>query len=110
MNISGEIKWYLGNDYAKLKFSESQGAFSIDSVMVPAAYRNNGIGRSLIMHVLIIADQMGKVVRVSARPIGECSEERLQRLIKYYKRFGFDVEDRGHSIAYLVRNILNQEK
>ena len=108
MNISGEIKWYLGDSFAKLNFSEGQRAFSIDSVMVPASHRNKGIGRILISHVLILADQMGKCVRVSARPIGECSEERLQRLINYYKSFGFEVEDRGHSIAYLLRNVIEQ--
>ncbi len=108
MNISGEINWYLGDDLAKLKFSESQGAFSIDSIMVPAVYRNKGIGRTLISHILILADQMGKCVRVSVRPIGEFSEERLQRLIRYYKSFGFEIEDRGHSIAYLVKNIMKK--
>ena len=108
MNISGEIKWYLGDDLAKLRFSESQAAFSIDSIMVPADYRNKGIGRILIGHILILADQMGKCVRVSVRPIGEFSEERLQRLIQYYKSFGFEIEDRGHSIAYLVKNIMKK--
>jgi GNAT superfamily N-acetyltransferase len=103
MNVVGEIKWYLDNDYAHLRFSEGLGAFSIDTLMVPAAHRNKGIGTRLITHILVLADHLGKQVRVSARPIGETSEERLQRLISYYKRFGFSLEDRGNSIAYLVR-------
>lgn len=105
MNVVGEIKWYLDDDYAHLRFSEGIGSFSIDTVMVPAAHRRKGIGTKLIQHVLVLADQFRKQVRVSARPIGDTSEERLQRLIAYYQRFGFYVEDRGHSIAYMVRAV-----
>lgn len=103
MNIIGVIKCYLDQTYAKLQFSESSQAFSIDTIMVPAAHRNKGVGRNLINHVLVMADTMGKLVRVSARPIGNCSEERLQRLVAYYESFGFQLEDRGLSIAYMVR-------
>jgi GNAT superfamily N-acetyltransferase len=105
MNVVGEIKWYLDGDYAHMRFSEGAGAFHIDTVMVPAAHRGKGIGTRLINHILILADQLGKQVRLSARPIGNTSEERLQRLIVYYERFGFYVEDRGHSIAYMVRDV-----
>lgn len=105
MNVVGEIKWYLDGDYAHLRFSEGIGSFSIDTVMVPAVHRGKGIGSRLIGHILILADQLGKQVRLSARPIGDTSEERLQRLIAYYQRFGFYVEDRGNSIAYMVRDV-----
>ena len=105
MNLVGELKWYLDGDYAHLRFSEGIGSFSIDTVMVPAAHRSKGIGTKLIRHILILADQLGKQVRLSARPIGDTSEERLQRLIAYYQRFGFCLEDRGNSIAYMVRNV-----
>jgi ribosomal protein S18 acetylase RimI-like enzyme len=105
MNVVGEIKWYLDGDYAHLRFSEGIGSFSIDTVMVPAIHRSKGIGGKLIGHILILADQLGKQVRLSARPIGDTSEERLQRLIAYYQRFGFYVEDRGNSIAYMVRDV-----
>jgi len=105
MNIVGEIKWYLEDDYALLKFSEGKNSFHIDSIMVPAAHRQKKIGTKLIEHILVMADTMNKEVRVSARPIGATSEERLQRLITYYERFGFHLEDRGNSIAYMVRDI-----
>lgn len=109
MNIVGELKWYLGNEYAHIKFSESMESFFIDTVMVPASHRGLGIGTSLINNVLTLADAKRKVVRVSARPIGNFSEERLQKLTSYYMKFGFSIEDRGHSIAYMVRDCKDHE-
>jgi len=103
MNIVGEIKHYLGDDYAILKFSESRTSFSIDIVSVPAAYRNRGIGTLLIRHVLSLADAMQKDVMVSARPIGTSNEETLQRLVRYYERFGFREFDRGLTVVYMRR-------
>ncbi len=103
MNIAGEIKCYLGEDYASLKFSESQAAFSIDIVLVPAAKRGAGIGTMLINHVLCMADCAGKDVYVSARPFVQFSEEKLEKLIAYYERFGFKVTDRGLTTAYMCR-------
>jgi len=104
VNIVGEIKCYLGDDYALLKFSESKGSFSIDTVMVPASHRNEGIGTMLVNHILILADSLGKKVRLSARPIGSFNEEKLQRLVAYYKRLDFHVLDRGLTIVYMIRD------
>lgn len=104
MNIVGEIKYYLDDDFAQLKFSESRDSFSIDIVMVPASQRNKGIGTILTNHILLLADCYKKEVHVSARPIGSFSEDHLQRLVKFYKRFGFEVLERGLTIAYMVRH------
>ncbi len=105
MNVVGEIKWYLGNDYALLKYSQDNFSISIDTIMVPALFRNKGIGTSMINQVLAMADGLGKTVRISARPVGEVSEERLLRLVAYYERFNFKMHDRGMTIAYMVREI-----
>ena len=107
MNIVGEIKYHLGDDYAVLNFSESKGAFSIDTVMVPASHRNKGIGTILVRHVILLADSFHKEVCLSVRPIGTFSEERLQRLVAYYKRFDFKVLDRGQTIVYMIRKAKN---
>lgn len=103
MNIIGEIKWFLGDDYAHMKFSESKTSFSIDTVMVPSAHRGAGIGTMLIRHVLFMAESMGKDVYVSARPFTHSDEEKLERLISYYRRLGFEVTDRGLTTAYMCR-------
>jgi len=109
MNIVGEIKCHLGDDYARLKFSESKGAFSIDTVMVPAIHRNKGIGTMLIKHVLLLADSLHKEVRLSVRPIGSFNENKLQRLVAYYKRLDFRVLDRGQTVVYMIRAAKRQE-
>lgn len=104
MNIIGELRWYLGEkDYAYLKYSETKTSLSIDIVSVPASHRRQGIGGTLIRHVLLTADATQKDVYVSARPLGSFSEENLELLISYYGRFGFQVADRGLTVAYMCR-------
>lgn len=103
MNIVGKINWYVGDDYAYLKFSESKNAFSIDIVIVPAPHRNQRIGTMLIKRILLLADTMGKQVCLTARPLGTCNDENIQRLVSYYKRFDFYIEGRGLTTAFMVR-------
>jgi len=109
MNIVGEIRYHLGDDYALLKFSESKGAFSIDTVMVPASYRNMGIGTILVTHIILLADSFHKEVCLSVRPIGTFNEGKLQRLVAYYGRFDFEVLDRGQTIVYMIRKAKKEE-
>lgn len=90
-------------DYAYLKYSETKSSLSIDIVSVPVAHRGRGIGGALIGHVLLIADGMRKDVYVSARPLGSYSDIKLELLIAYYGRFGFQVLDRGLTVAYMCR-------
>ena len=104
MNITGEIRYFLGKgDYAHLKFSESGSALSIDILLVPAAHRKQGIGTLLIERVIALADALGKDIFVTARPIGASGEAALSKLVRYYVRFGFTIADRGISTAYMVR-------
>lgn len=126
MNLHGELKWFLGDDkeYAKLGFTESHKAFSIDIVLVPKAHRGRGIGSALITHILAMADTLQKDIYLSARPIaGTTTPEKQKQLVKYYKSFGFKIIDVGVTATYMVRklsdndsdqspkhtNILNQE-
>jgi predicted GNAT family acetyltransferase len=104
MNITGEIRCYLGDsDYACLKYSEGKSSFAIDIVDVPASSRKQGIGTMLIEHVLVMANSMKKDVYVTARPFYSASQENIERLVRYYERFGFRVYDRGLTVAYMVR-------
>jgi predicted GNAT family acetyltransferase len=79
MNIVGEMRSCLGEDYAILKFSESRESFSIDIVSVRFAHRGQGIGAELITHILQPADTAGKNAHVAAGPIGSYDEDKLQR-------------------------------
>lgn len=104
MNLTGEIKYYLGKkDYAQLKFSETKSSLSIDIMMVPAKHRGTGVGTALLQRIIVIADGMQKEIYTSARPIGAFSDERLERLIRFYQQFDFQVYDRGLTVAYMKR-------
>lgn len=104
MNVTGEMVWHLGDDnHATLKYSESHLAYSIDTVLVSAKFRGQGIGAQLIKKILILADAEDKEVYLSARPIGSNNEEKLMRLVHYYERFGFHSIDRGLSVVYMKR-------
>jgi len=104
MNVTGEMVWHLGDDdQAKLTYSESHLAYSIDTVLVSPKLRGQGIGAQLINKILILADAEDKEVYLSARPIGSNDEEKLMRLVHYYERFGFHSVDRGLSVVYMKR-------
>ena len=104
MNITGEIKCYLGDkEYALLKYSEGRDSFAIDIVSVPAAHRNQGVGTMLIEHILKMAAGMKKDIYISARPFGSENAGKIERLVEYYGRFGFKVYDRGLTVAYMVK-------
>jgi GNAT superfamily N-acetyltransferase len=110
MNIVGEIRYNLGEDYARLKFSETRDSFSIDTVMVPAAHRGKGIGTFLINHVLTLADRMQKEVYLTARPMGNANEENINRLVRYYRKFDFFEYDRGVTASYMRRNRVKRQE
>lgn len=103
MDITGEIKLFLDKDYAQLKFSETKGSFSIETVMVPFKYRGMGIGTALIQRIVVWADSMQKDVFTSARPIGICNEEKVQRLVRFYEQFDFHAYKRGITAVYMKR-------
>lgn len=103
MNIVGELRYYLGGDYATLRFSESATSMSIDIVLVPAIHRSRGVGTELIHQVLHLADCTAREVHVAARPIGVSGAAALERLVAYYRRFGFEETDRGVSVVYMRR-------
>ncbi len=104
MNITGEIQSHLGEgDYAKLRFSESKEAFSIDTVFVPSMARSAGVGSILVQRILYMADCCGKKIFLTARPIGRTDYETVARLVRFYEQFGFKVFDEGHQSAQMVR-------
>ena len=103
MDITGEIKLFLDKDYALLKFSETKDSFSIETVMVPYKYRGMGIGTTLIQRMIVWADNMQKDVFTSARPIGICNEEKVQRLVRFYEQFDFYAYKRGITAVYMKR-------
>ncbi|MDP1613704.1 MAG: GNAT family N-acetyltransferase [Sulfuritalea sp.] len=98
------MRYHLGEgEYASLKFSEGTHSFSLDILLVPTRFRGQGIGEILLSRLLQMADATGKEVRTKAHPLGKNREEALQRLIAYYGKFGFVVEDREQTFAFMLR-------
>ena len=105
MNITGELKWHFGTrDFARLKFSESKEAFSVDMIMVPAKHRRQGIGKKLLQYVLLLADATHQPTSSTVRPIGASLDPNaLEDLVEYYRKFGFEELDRGSTVVYMRR-------
>ena len=107
MDLNGEIKIFFDKDYAQLKFTETNISFSIDSVMVPYKHRGKGIGSKLIKRMIMWADSAQKDVFTSARAIGICNEEKVQRLVRFYEQFGFCAYKHGVTAVYMKRTSQN---
>lgn len=86
-----------------LRYSESRDALSLDLVLVPSRHRGLGLGSLLIRRVLLVADALHKPVLTKARPIGGYSAEALERLVRYYARFGFHPGHRGLTAVHMRR-------
>lgn len=66
-------------------------------------HRRQGIGTKLIKMFLALADIEDEEVYLSARPVGNVTKETLERLDKYYMRFGFTVRDGGLTVVHMKR-------
>jgi len=96
INLTAELRLHLGDGKsAILRYSESGEAFSLDLMMVPSGFRGQGLGTLLVYRLLRMADASGKPVLLTARPLGGNSPEALERLVRYYGRFGFQAVQRG---------------
>jgi ribosomal protein S18 acetylase RimI-like enzyme len=72
--------------------------------LVPARFRQQGIGALLVSRLLAMADGANKDTFLTVRPIGQSSEEAISRLIRFYERFGFALVDREAGLAHMRRN------
>lgn len=90
MEGSGEFRCNVGGRLdAFLRFAEDDTSFVLDLVLVPKAARHRGIGSLLVERLILLAESIGKPVRLVARPVGQSSPESLERLAIFYRRFGF---------------------
>ncbi|MHB8799506.1 MAG: GNAT family N-acetyltransferase [Thermoanaerobaculia bacterium] len=95
MEGSGEFRCKVGGRLdAFLRFAEDDASFVLDLVLVPKAARHRGVGSLLVERLILLADSVGKPVRLVARPVGQSSTEALERLAAFYRRFGFIETDR----------------
>jgi GNAT superfamily N-acetyltransferase len=103
-NMSGELRWQVGDESARLKFTESETGLTIETIIVPASCRGKGIGSVLVQRLIQCAEFAGKDVYLSARPLGgRTNPERLNRLVRFYKKLGFTETERGVTVCHMVR-------
>jgi len=114
MRIAGEIKYFFdeSKDFAHLKYSDQNGKLSLDTVIVPAAYRNRGVGSQLVRQFLSWAAIWQRDVYLAARPIGvgSGSADNLGKLYRFYSRHGFEEVNRGVTVIHMVRRFIELDK
>lgn len=88
---------------ATLRFSEREADIHIDSVFVPSVGRGRGVGAGLIRRVFVLADAAGRPVVLEARPIGSRGPDAVARLVRFYERLGFRVENPTESAPSMRR-------
>lgn len=103
-NLVGTLKWSINDDIAQIKFSETDKGLSLDTMIVPAACRGQGIGSQLLQQFIDFAVLKNKDIYLTARPLGgRSSPERLARLVNFYHKSGFEVIDEGVTVCHMVR-------
>ncbi|OQX30906.1 MAG: hypothetical protein B0D96_00940 [Candidatus Sedimenticola endophacoides] len=94
-----------GDEPGLLRYTEHEADLSIDYLFVPVVMRGRGVGTQLVSRLLRYADCVGKDVEVQARPLGGGGQvqERLRRLIRFYRRLGFEERVQGITQMHMVR-------
>ncbi|MCK5697685.1 MAG: GNAT family N-acetyltransferase [Gammaproteobacteria bacterium] len=103
-NLVGTLKWNINDDVAQLKFSEIEKGLSLDTIIIPASCRGQGIGSQLLTEFINLATIKKKDIYLTARPLGgRTNPERLERLVHFYKKLGFETLEEGVSVSHMVR-------
>jgi len=104
-DLTGEFVWTVGDGQAKVKFVESSDHISLELIVVPAECRGQGLGGYLLDHLIHYSRLLDKRIHVVARPIGgRTNPERLERLIRFYKKHGFIETERGVTVCRMTRS------
>jgi len=102
--VVGILKWTIANETVQLKFSETDKGLNLDTIMIPAVCRGQGIGSQLVKQFIDLANVQNKDIYLTARPLGgRTNPERLARLVNFYKKSGFDILEEGISVCHMVR-------
>lgn len=88
---------------ASLRFAERAADVHVETVFVPVAARGTGVGTALLKRVFDLADAARKPVVLEARPIGSRGPEAVARLVNFYERLGFVVENPNFSSPSMRR-------
>ncbi len=87
----------------QIRAVERDDEIFVETVWVPAAHRSHGLGTRLLERVLLLADALGKPVRLEVRPLGTTGADVTLRLVSWYRAFGFEVVGSASTVPTLVR-------
>jgi GNAT superfamily N-acetyltransferase len=105
VSLSAELRLQVAEGKtAVLRFAEREDEFALEIMMVPSHCRGQGHGSLLLKRLLAVADVLCKPVVTVARPLGGGnSPDALDRLVRYYERFGFRAVRRGLTTVHMRR-------
>ena len=87
----------------RLELWEDKNKLTLDTIIIPKEYRGQGMGTKIMNMVCEYSDNVNKPLFLT--PSSSYGVSSLNRLISFYKRFGFkkNVKFRDISIHYMVR-------
>ena len=89
--VEKHILRQVSNNNVKLELYDQGDYLELDKIIVPAGQRGVGIGSEILTKIGKYADKEGKSVYLTpSRSYGGTS---LRRLMTFYKRFGFKMND-----------------
>lgn len=100
--LQGIIKTKYGNKIDKLHIFEDEDSVEFNLIVIKKDQRNTGIATDVLNTVIDYADREGKIVKLT--PADDYGSN-LNRLKKFYKRFGF-ISNSGRNKNFKYRDTM----
>jgi ribosomal protein S18 acetylase RimI-like enzyme len=95
------IDFPVDSDIA-LEVWEDDTKLTLDTIVIPKSFRNQGMGTKIMEMVCEYADEVNKPLFLT--PSTSYGATSVDRLVKFYKKFGFKRnKERDLSMHYLIR-------
>jgi GNAT superfamily N-acetyltransferase len=90
----------------EVSLSERNGIITLHQIVVPKKDRKTGMGTKFMEELVGYADQTGQIITLS--PSTDFGATSVDRLIKFYNRFGF-VRNRGKHKDFTISDSMYRE-
>ncbi len=90
---------YIDGELAFLDVEKTnEKTFSIVNFIVPHEFRGKGVGSKLLHEAISDADKECAILTLIARPYRTDDKKELEKLIAFYKKFGFEEQKDDYMI------------